>query len=441
MKNELLKYSIIDIETTGASSRGNKITEIAIINMDGDKIVESFSSLIFPERSIPAQIQRLTGISNEMVADAPRFYELAKKIVQMTEGRVFVAHNVHFDYNFIQNEFRDLGYTFKRERLCTVRLARKILPGFASYSLGKLCDDMGIEINGRHRAMGDASATARLFQIIQEKKSEQFQEIYNSLNDKINFPPYFNKSDYEALPKSPGVYYLWDKEGQLLYIGKAKEIKKRVRQHFDVKSSRAKEYAFKNNIAGVSFEELGNELAALLFEANEIKTRSPLFNRALRRKYFPWSVSPFKDQDGVLNFRASKVKDDEAPLRCGSKRLAQASIRRIYHKAFGIEPSIELMRSHELETMLKALGLEEYNRRLETKYQELTFPQNSFQIKQPGRVKEELCLIKRYAENGLHIIFEKEGIEVDRFDLNETPDMVQIILQYLRKNEIKLLEL
>lgn len=449
MTNILKKYSIIDIETTGGSARANKITEVAIINIDetetGTEVVGQYRSLIFPERSIPAQIQYLTGITDEMVADAPKFYEIAKKIVELTEGRIFVAHNVHFDYNFIQNEFRDLGYQFKRELLCTVRLARKILPGHPSYSLGKLCERVGIEIKNRHRAMGDAEATVELFKMILKansaNKSVGFSEVYNGLNAKVNFPPYFDEKSYENLPGAPGVYYLWDKHEQLLYIGKAKNIKKRVRQHFDVKSSRTKEFAFKNNIAQITFQKTGNELAALLLEAHEIKARSPLFNRALRRKYFPWALIPYYDDAEVLNFRPAKVNEDEAPIRCGSKRIAESTIKKIYHKAFGIEPSIELARSRELELMLGALGIEEYNARLLKKYQALTYPQESFQIKLTGRSEKENCFIKRFDSMGLHIVYEQAGEVLEKFHLNETPDLIQITLHYLRKNEIKVMEL
>ena len=157
--NEKVVYSIIDIETTGGSRQGNKITEIAIINFDGEKVIDEFSTLINPEISIPYSITRLTGITNEMVANSPKFYEVAKKIVEMTKGNVFVAHNVFFDYNFIKHEFSELGFQYSAERLCTVRLSRKLLPGHASYSLGKLCKDLGIEITARHRALGDAKAT------------------------------------------------------------------------------------------------------------------------------------------------------------------------------------------------------------------------------------------------------------------------------------------
>lgn len=165
-------FSIIDIETTGHSYRYGKITEIAIIQHNGQRVTDSFSTLINPEMDIPYFITDLTGIDNEMVRNAPKFYEVAKKIVQMTSGRTFVAHNVSFDYNFVREEFARLGYDYKSKTLCTVKLSRKLLPGHRSYSLGKLCSDLDIAIEGRHRAAGDAFATAKLFEILLGKHQQ-----------------------------------------------------------------------------------------------------------------------------------------------------------------------------------------------------------------------------------------------------------------------------
>ena len=162
-------FSIIDIETTGQSYKNGKITEIAIYQHNGQEVTDSFSTLINPEMDIPFFITELTGIDNEMVRTAPKFYQVAKKIVEMTMGRTFVAHNVSFDYKFIREEFARLGYDYSRKTMCTVKLSRKLLPGHPSYSLGKLCANLGIEINGRHRAAGDALDTAKLFDILVEK--------------------------------------------------------------------------------------------------------------------------------------------------------------------------------------------------------------------------------------------------------------------------------
>lgn len=162
-------YSIIDIETTGQRFQSGKITEIAIYVHNGQQIIRSFSSLVNPESYIPDFITRLTGIDNKMVEHAPKFYEIARTIVELTAGNIFVAHNVMFDYSFVREEFKRLGYDFKRKTLCTVKLGRKYLPGHRSYSLGNICSDLNIKIEGRHRAAGDALATVRLLEIIMER--------------------------------------------------------------------------------------------------------------------------------------------------------------------------------------------------------------------------------------------------------------------------------
>lgn len=169
-------FAIIDIETTGNSYKYGQITEIAIFQHNGTEVTGSFSTLIKPDCDIPLFITRLTGITNEMVVHAPRFYEVAKTIVEMTAGRTFVAHNVHFDYKFICEEFSRLGYDYHRKTLCTVQLSRKLLPGHRSYSLGKICSELNIEINGRHRAAGDAFATAKLFELLLRENDKLNQQ-------------------------------------------------------------------------------------------------------------------------------------------------------------------------------------------------------------------------------------------------------------------------
>ena len=166
-------YAIIDIETTGQASTSGKITEIAIYIHNGFEITDSFTSLINPECYIPGFITNLTGIDNEMVKNAPKFYEIAREIVGLTQDKVFVAHNVSFDYKFIQEEFKRLGYDYQRKTMCTVRMGRKFIPGYKSYSLGKLCVELGISIIGRHRAAGDALATVKLFEIILARKAQK----------------------------------------------------------------------------------------------------------------------------------------------------------------------------------------------------------------------------------------------------------------------------
>jgi len=162
-------YTVIDIETTGTGNKTGKIIEIAIVVFNGQTITDSFVSLVDPECPIPYYITKITGITNEMIVGAPKFYEIAKQVVQVTANKIFVAHNSSFDYNFVRSEFEQLGYNYQRKTLCTVELSRKLLPGHRSYSLGNLCQDLNIQINGRHRAEGDALATVELFKRILER--------------------------------------------------------------------------------------------------------------------------------------------------------------------------------------------------------------------------------------------------------------------------------
>ena len=175
-------FAIVDIETTGNRYKYGQITEISIFQHNGLKVTDSYTSLVQPDMDIPCFITRLTGITNGMVEQAPKFYEIAKKIVEMTAGRTLIAHNAHFDYKFLQEEFKRLGYHFNRETICTVQLSRKYLPGHSSYSLGKLCSDLGISINGRHRAEGDAMATVKLFELLLQKHDFQKKKESGRLN-------------------------------------------------------------------------------------------------------------------------------------------------------------------------------------------------------------------------------------------------------------------
>ena len=218
----------------GEVPKTEKITEIAVFFHDGTKVTDEWSTLINPEKSIPPFITGLTGITNDMVADAPRFYEIAKELVERTEGYIVVGHNVKFDYGFIKSEYSRLGYDYQRETICTIQLSKKIIPGHKSYSLGKLCAEIGIEIADRHRAAGDALATTKLFELLQQHSQVNGTSLlshlpsakkYKNLNGNLSV------QDIETLPEKAGTYYFYDEKNTLLYIGKSKSIKKRVLSH------------------------------------------------------------------------------------------------------------------------------------------------------------------------------------------------------------------
>src|SRR4030042_3543654 len=274
-------YAIIDIETTGGSARLEKITEIAIYQHDGEKITGEYVTLVNPERNIPYFITNLTGITNEMVENAPRFYEIAKTIVELTEGRKFVAHNARFDYSFIRQEFKSLGYKFRRSLIDTVTLSRKLYPGYRSYSLGNICRELKIVINDRHRASGDALATVRLFEMLLERDREingnRSDLIRNTRLSKLN--PRLDISKIDIIPEEPGIYYFYNEDGELIYIGKSRNLQQRITTHLSNNTSN-RTMEMRDLIADIDWDLTGSELIALLRESFEIKDNKPFYNRA-----------------------------------------------------------------------------------------------------------------------------------------------------------------
>jgi DNA polymerase-3 subunit epsilon len=306
-------FAIVDIETTGGSAGRDRITEICILIHDGLTVVEKFSTLINPERRIPQMISRMTGITDEMVESAPKFFEVAKTIALMTEGKIFVAHNVTFDYGFIQAEFKSLGYNWKREKLCTVKLSRKLIPKLPSYSLGRLCDSIGIVIEARHRAAGDAEATAKLFDILLQKKSESsvyrrqnITELNTSRIDKIKL--YVLKK----LPEETGVYYFRDRDGNIIYIGKSNNMRNRAISHFANKETKG--IKMLHDLFDVDHIKTGSELIALLVESEEIKKHKTPYNRAKRNSSFEFSIDWFEDDRGIVNFKIVPAEESERAL-------------------------------------------------------------------------------------------------------------------------------
>ena len=303
----LFLYSIVDIETTGNGYRGQRITEISIFVFDGKKIVNEFTSLVNPEQKIPAFITNLTGITDAMVRTAPKFYEIAKTVEKITHDTVFVAHNVNFDYNIIKQEFKDLGFDFKRQKLCTVRLSRKIIPGLKSYSLGNICSVEGIRISERHRARGDAEATVALFQrLINKDHQFTINAFLNRRSRQATLPPLIEKKVVDDLPEMPGVYYFKNLQKEIIYVGKANNIKQRVISHFYDKKK--KEISMCLETANITYEVMGSELLALLKESADIKRLYPKFNRAQRRASEAVGLFSYEDQKGIIHLAYNRLK-------------------------------------------------------------------------------------------------------------------------------------
>lgn len=300
-------YAITDIETTGGYASGNGITEIAVFIYDGQEIIEHFETLVNPHQPIPHFVQVLTGITDEMVQLAPSFDEIAPKLMELFQGKVFVAHNVNFDYSFVNHQLQNLGYSLNCKKLCTVRYTRKIFPKLASYSLGNLCKHFQIPIFNRHRAAGDARATVELFKILREKDVNNHIVTMIGKQSKEQFLPlYLNKSDIDQLPLTPGVYYFHDAKDKIVYVGKAIQLKKRVVSHFSNNKPSRQKQEFLRNIHRISFKQCGTELMASVLETIEIKRLWPKYNRAIKGYEASYGIYMYEDGNGFMRLAVDR---------------------------------------------------------------------------------------------------------------------------------------
>ncbi|PIB39027.1 exonuclease domain-containing protein [Maribacter sp. 4G9] len=294
-------YAILDIETTGGKFNEEGITEIAIHKFDGHQVVDSFISLVNPEKEIQPFVVNLTGINNKMLRTAPKFHEVAKRIVEITQDTVLVAHNAQFDYRILRTEFRRLGYNFERKSLCTVDLSKALLPDAESYSLGKLVRSLGIPVSDRHRANGDALATVKLFKLLLAKDTEKTiiqdvirKEGHGELSEK-------QLDIVQSMPNETGVFYMHNKDGEVIYLSKSSDIKKKVNQLFTKSGDRARKLT--KETRKVTYEKTGSELVALLKEHQELLKNRPKYSPVPRKRMFSHSLCLSKNEYGYLELK------------------------------------------------------------------------------------------------------------------------------------------
>jgi len=404
-------YAIIDLETTGYRNSANRITEIAILIHDGEKVVDTFQSLVNPECRIPPFIQTLTGIDDTMVSGAPKFYELAERVHRMTEGMVFVAHNVSFDYNTLRKEYASLGFDYRRERLCTVRLSKKIFPGMKSYSLGNICAHMGIRIEGRHRAFGDAEATTVLFErMLAEDPEDHIGASLKRRKKRAFIPPDIDLATIESLPERPGVYYFKDGKGKVIYVGKAKDIKARILGHFH--SQERKERLMHPNIRSITYTETGNELIALLLENAEIKRIFPRYNSAQKRKPQSWGIFHYTDQKGIIHLGYAQGKQlKQSDIRFYTISRCRSFLETLVEE-FELCPAYCQLQSSKGSCFHRSLkqcrgiceekeSIHAYNERVQEAILSMNGLQGSFVLPVPGRRQDEYGFV--YVERGLYM--------------------------------------
>ncbi|WP_437919526.1 exonuclease domain-containing protein [Sphingobacterium sp. LRF_L2] len=313
--NRQKHFAIVDIETTGNYASGNRITEVAILIHNGKKVIEEYVSLVNPETEIPLAIQTLTGITPDMVENAPLFEDIAEDVYHLLQGKIFVAHNVNFDYSFLVKELKQAGYDWQASKLCTVRLSRKIIPGYKSYSLGKLCQQLNITLLERHRAMGDAKATAELFDILLQRDELQYIDESIKKNTEHRLPTHLAVEQVNRLPEKTGIYIFKNNKGKIVYVGKAINIKKRVLSHFSGSNAGLRRQQFINDICTIDFEESGTELMALLMECQMIKKHWPIHNSALKKYEPKFALITYQDIRGYNRLAVSKINTQTKSLR------------------------------------------------------------------------------------------------------------------------------
>lgn len=446
-------YAILDIETTGGKYNEEGITEIAIYRFDGQKITDQFASLVNPERPIQPFVVNLTGINSEMLRNAPKFYEVAKRVIEITEGCILVAHNAQFDNRILTTEFDRLGYSFEKESLCTVELAQRLIPDLPSYSLGKLVRSLGIPLNGRHRAQGDAQATLELFKLLLTKDSGK-EIITESVrkDPKRQLEPKLLDLIANA-PTDTGVYYMHKEDGAIIYIGKSKNIKKRLTQHFTNDSRKSKKIQLA--VSSITYETTGSELIALLKESEEIKQNKPIYNRALRKTIYSYQLNSFEDEKGYLNLKVEKADGRKRPITTFTNYQQAKSVlfkitetHKLCQKLTGLHTANGNCFSYTIKECAGACidkeSPEEYNEKVTSFLRNHSYENTHMLIIDRGRDVHERSVI--LIENGQYMGF---GFYNLNFQINNpevlksiiTPmqnnrDAQHIIQGYLRKNKV-----
>lgn len=445
-------YAVLDIETTGGKFDEEGITEIALYRFDGFEVIDQFSSLVNPEREIQPFVQKLTGIKSSMLSNAPRFFEVAKRIIELTDDCILVAHNAEFDYRILRTEFRRLGYTYNRKTLCTVQLAQLLLPTQESFKLGKLVRSLGIPMSDRHRAQGDALATLKLFQLLLEKDGQKkiITEQVKSLHKKDLSQAHYKLID--GLPTETGVYYIYGKNQKIIYIGKSKNIRKRVSSHLNGKSTKSQK--IRQQISRVAFEKTGCEFIALLKEQNEIKVNQPPLNYAFKFRMFPFGIRIEKDSKGYDRLVLEQVRHRHVYIKLFRNKKAATGQLFYWMEHFRLcqnKTSLENNRlqcsqidlekcdgaCHELETASS------YNQKITNLLRDIQLPIGDFIVTSKGREHGEYSFVfikngqfKGYGYYDLnHQINSLEKIQNRLIPIDTNPDCQTLVQHFIKKEK------
>jgi DNA polymerase-3 subunit epsilon len=444
-------YAILDIETTGGQFNEEGITEIAIYRFDGHEIVDQFISLVNPEIPIQPFVVKLTGINSAMLRLAPKFHEIAKRIIEITSDCIIVAHNASFDYRVIRMEFKRLGYDFHSQTLDTVELAQRLIPDMPSYSLGKLSRSLGIPVADRHRASGDALATVQLFKMLLDKDLEKEivktfirTEIEKGLEPRL-------LDIVDKLPSRTGIYYIHREDGTIIYIGKSRNIKKRVNQHFTGSSTKCKRIQLE--VYDVTFEETGSELIALLKESEEVKINRPKYNRSQSKMQLQWGLYSEIDKNGYHNLKLEKFDRKKKELTAFNSIIeAKSTLHQLTEKynlcpkLTGLDDSKSNCHAYIIKNCdgacIGEISAAAYNERVAAFIEEYTLNNKNIMIVDRGRTVSERSAIliedgvyKGYAFYNLNYqIHNSAVLHKILIPMQQNRDTTAIIRSHMRKN-------
>ena len=405
-----MEFAVVDIETSGGKPKDSKIIEIAIIIHNGTEIIETYETLVNPEKKIDWFVTKLTGIRDRHVANSPKFYEIAKKIYQMLENRIFVAHNVSFDYPIVRNEFKALGFDLRLPHLCTIQSSRVLVPGVESYGLKNLTKHLNINLESHHRAMDDTLATAKILEHIYKLDDDNLSSFIKQdinpkeLNQKLNL------NQYDDLPNKIGVYKLFNEANELIYVGKSIHIKKRIGQHLKNNSTN-KAVEMKKQIAKIEYIITHSELVALLIESELIKKHQPVFNQSQKNTNFNFGLYSFTDQNDFINLVVKKNTNAGAPIYTfTSIKSAKEQLEKWkdeYHlcqKLCNLYTSSTACFDYGIKKCQGACcgkeSKDDYNQKVNQLINYLSFNNQSFLILDKGKNNKEASFV--YIDNGVY---------------------------------------
>ena len=437
-------FAIVDIETTGGHASANGITEIAIVLHNGKEEEGRYSTLINPKIPIQKFVQSLTGITDAMVAEAPLFASVASNIYNLLKDRVFVAHNVNFDYSFVKHQLQQEGFNLDVPKLCTIRLSRKIFPGLPKYGLGALCHHFDIDNDSRHRAMGDAIATSRLFvRLVARDKSGELKKMMKKRTVEQYLPPNVDTEKIKQLPYEPGVYYFHDQKGKIIYVGKAKNLKKRISSHFSNNKPSRQKQDFLRNIFDVSFHTCGSELMAAILESIEIKRLWPAFNKSQKFYERSYGIYQFEDARGYLRLAIDNKKKYLQPLV--SFHLMADAHRLLWKlsKEFELDPVLLFLdKTNPLHKNMPAV--EVHNQSIQKAVESIRSEQKTYLIRENRR---NYFLVEKgrfYGMGTLETAEQQKDVEFWKSIITQYPEnevLKSMLRAYIEKNPQDMIEL